>query len=185
MVDVTKADREAAAEHAADGYEHRNGYTFSHQHLILNGELDSHPLVKAFARHRTNHTMPNSVVDWARKEAAMLREIAASEARGVDWQANLNATANFLALLSQQPDHIPDAGRKVDDEQAEGLLREVLPLRKMAQEAAQTFAVKQGDRERPIWFSVNVLQNFVQFVQLWDVWDRIDSHLKEQTDEQG
>ena len=164
MVDVTKADREAAAEHAADGYEHRNGYTFSHQHLILNGELDSHPLVKAFARHRTNHTMPNSVVDWARKEAAMLREIAASEARGVDWQANLNATANFLATLSQQPDHIPDAGRKVDHGQAEGLLRE-----------AREFVAYAGD----------IALDERNIADAQELLTRIDSHIKEQTDEQG
>lgn len=38
-------------------------------------------------------------LQMARKEAAMLREIAKSGARGVDWKVNLNATADFLDAL--------------------------------------------------------------------------------------
>ena len=43
-------------------------------------------------------------VTQAKREAAMLREIANSEARGVDWSTNLNASADFLEGIAHQPD---------------------------------------------------------------------------------
>lgn len=40
--------------------------------------------------------MASDLVERLRPEAAMLREIAKSEARGIDWQENLNAGADAL-----------------------------------------------------------------------------------------
>lgn len=60
---------------------------------------------------------PNDgLAERARKEAAMLREIAQSEARGLDWQANLNATADFLAALSRPDPATLEMAAKVAEE---------------------------------------------------------------------
>ena len=56
-------------------------------------------------------------VTQAKREAAMLREIANSEARGVDWSTNLNASADFLEGIAHQPDSaLVDELRALDDD---------------------------------------------------------------------
>lgn len=74
------------------------------------------------------------------------------------------ACKNKVATLSQQPDHIPDAGRKVDHGQAEGLLRE-----------AREFVAYAGD----------IALDERNIADAQELLTRIDSHIKEQTDEQG
>lgn len=50
--EVTQEDRLAAVPFAIGHEKTEGGYTFSYGHLIRSGELDGHPLVQAFARHR-------------------------------------------------------------------------------------------------------------------------------------
>jgi len=60
---------------------------------------DSPTPVEAIAAWNTRPTPSPDVADVSdqlRKEAAMLREIAKSEARGVDWRENLGASAEWL-----------------------------------------------------------------------------------------
>ena len=69
---VTQADREAAAEifGAYESMQRRND--------CIDGKLDMHPTTEAFADHRfktrTNHTMPNSVVEALRTKLYKWRE---------------------------------------------------------------------------------------------------------------
>lgn len=49
----------------------------------------------------------------------MLREIAVSEARGVDWQVNLNATADFLTALRTDRKAVLEEAAKVARDVAE------------------------------------------------------------------
>lgn len=69
------------------------------------------------------------LVERARQEAAMLREIANSEARGIDWQVNLNATADFLAGLRailDKANPCEENGRHYLTERADDTIKELL-----------------------------------------------------------
>lgn len=50
-IEVTRADREAAELFVANDYSKGDG--FSDGYWIRKGEYDEHPLIQAFARHRT------------------------------------------------------------------------------------------------------------------------------------
>lgn len=98
LVQVTDADRKAADR-------------YSSMVWCGEGRRPETPLDRAFARHRAlgiaqGRTKAEAEIvalrEQARKEAAMLREIAKSEARGLDWQANLTATADFLERLEHK-----------------------------------------------------------------------------------
>lgn len=53
--------------------------------------------------------------------------------------------------------------------------RELRNLRNHADRTNALFRERLGSRGRPTWFAVNALQEFVDFVRLWDIYDRIAS----------
>lgn len=57
---VTQSDRNAAAP-LSMGFGYIGANSFSSQYMIVNGHWDDHPLVQAFARHRTAHALPGDV----------------------------------------------------------------------------------------------------------------------------
>jgi hypothetical protein len=58
---------------------------------------------------------------------------------------------------------------------ARTLTEELLALREHANRTEALFRERLGERTRPTWFAVNALQEFVDFVRLWDVYDRIEA----------
>lgn len=57
----------------------------------------------------------DELVKRLQKEAAMLREIAKSQARGVDWQANLTAAAEWFDRASAQLAEARESKRAAED----------------------------------------------------------------------
>lgn len=57
-VEVTQADRDAAAKHTTRGHGKLGHHTFSATYMIRNGHWDDDPLVQAFARHRIEASRP-------------------------------------------------------------------------------------------------------------------------------
>lgn len=70
---VTQADRDAAAPFAT-GHGYLGNADYSNGFLIRNGHLDAHPIVQAFARHRTAHL--GDAERWERIAAQRLVEIS-------------------------------------------------------------------------------------------------------------
>lgn len=79
LVEVTQADRDAAAPHTT-GFGHIDGYSFSTLHMVRAGHCDDHPIVQAFARHRL------AAIAAARpailEEAAKVAEVAVPHFKG-------------------------------------------------------------------------------------------------------